>query len=491
MRRIYLTVVSLYACIALIPLVVPGTLTVVSLLIASALTLYYLVEAFRRGRRGLTFKRGLTELSILMVVVPIALAAIVLYEERVRFPSLLNALLAFGLTLITWNYMLMSPLAVYHKYRESQEVGRPLLYRPLVSVIVPARNEERTIGATIESILETDYEPKEIIVVDDASTDRTFEIASRYVSRKVRVLRREHGGRGKASALNFGVRFARGDVIVVVDADTLVGRRSITELVRRFQDPEVSAVSGNVLVRNKENLLTKLQAIEYILSFNFARRAMDVFGAVMIISGSFGGFRREVLFSTGMYDPDVVTEDFDITIKALKTGKIVQASSLAVAFTEVPRRLRDLYKQRMRWYRGAFEVLLKHRDALFNLRYGYLQRLVFPALIMQLLVIPVVDVGILFSLALGLIHGRFIPLLMQFALFSLIQLLIFLLSLQIAGEEDISLAILPLFVVGYKQMHEAWMIKALIDTILARAKGKRFEWGELEKEGLGLGYRPI
>ncbi len=489
MRRIYLTVAAIYACIALIPLVIPGTLTVVSLLIASVLTLYYLVEAFRRGRKGLTFKRGLTELSILMTVVPIVLAAVVLYEGHARYPSLLNALLAFGLTLITWNYMLMSPLAVYHRYREAQEVGRPLFYRPLVSVIVPARNEERTIGATIESILETDYEPKEIIVVDDASTDRTFEIASRYVSKRVRVLRREYGGRGKASALNFGVRFARGDVIVVVDADTLVGRRSITELVRRFQDPEVSAVSGNVLVRNKVNLLTKLQAIEYILSFNFARRALDIFGAVMIVSGSFGGFRREVLFSTGMYDPDVVTEDFDITIKALKTGKIVQASSLAVAFTEVPRRLRDLYKQRMRWYRGAFEVLLKHRDALLNLRYGYLQRLVFPSLIMQLLVIPIVDVATLFSLALGVIHGLFIPLLMQFALFSLIQFLIFLLSLQIAGEEDISLAILPLFVVGYKQMHEAWMIKALLDTVIARARGKRFEWEELEKEGLS--YRSV
>ncbi len=491
MWKIYLTVAALYAGIALIPLVIPGTLTIVSLIIASALTLYYLAEAFRRGKRGLSFKRGLTELSILMVVVPIALALVIFYEGCTRFPGLLNAILAFGLTLITWNYMLMSPLAVYHKYRELQEVGRPLLYRPLVSIIVPARNEERTIGATIESILETDYEPKEVIVVDDASTDRTFEIASRYVGKKVKVLRRESGGRGKASALNFGVRFARGDVIVVVDADTLVGRRSITELVRKFQDPEVSAVSGNVLVRNRVNLLTKLQAIEYILSFNFARRALDVFGAVMIISGSFGGFRREVLFSTGMYDPDVVTEDFDITIKALKTGRIVQASSLAVAFTEVPKRLRDLYRQRMRWYRGAFEVLLKHRDALLNLRYGYLQRLVFPALIMQLLVIPIVDVATVFSLALGIVHGRFIPLLMQFALFSFIQFLIFLLSLQIAGEEDLSLAILPLFVVGYKQMHEAWMIKALLDTIVARARGERFEWGELEKEGLDYRAGPI
>ncbi|MDK2383551.1 MAG: glycosyltransferase family 2 protein, partial [Candidatus Korarchaeota archaeon] len=345
MRRIYLTVAALYVSIALIPLVIPGSLTIVSLLIASALTLYYLAEAFRRGRKGLSFKRGLTELSILMVIVPIALAVVVLYEGQAKFPGLLNSLLAFGLTLITWNYMLMSPLAVYHKYRELQEVERPLLYRPLVSVIVPARNEERTIAATIESILETDYEPKEVIVVDDASTDRTFEIASRYVSKKVKVLRREHGGRGKAPALNFGMRFAKGDVIVVVDADTLVGRRSITELVRKFQDPEVSAVSGNVLVRNRVNLLTKLQAIEYVLSFNFARRALDVFGAVMIISGSFGGFRREVLRSTGMYDTDVVTEDFDITIKALKTGRIVQASSLAVAFTEVPRKLRDLYRQ--------------------------------------------------------------------------------------------------------------------------------------------------
>lgn len=157
--------------------------------------------------------------------------------------------------------------------------------------------------------------------MDDASTDGTFEVASRYQGPKVKVLRKEIGGMGKARALNFGLRFSRGEVVVLMDADTVLSREAIKELVRRLQDPSVSAVAGNVMVRNKVNLLTKLQAVEYVTTFHLLRKGLSVLGAVPIISGALGAFRRNILEATGFFDTDTITEDFDVTVKALKAAK--------------------------------------------------------------------------------------------------------------------------------------------------------------------------
>lgn len=484
MRTIYLTLSLIYLNLILIPILTGGILSLVSFCTAVLISSYFIAHAafFRSERPSYLGERSL---PFLLLVLPFLLSLTLSYDIQSRFERFLYSFLAFGLATITWHYMLLIPLAVHYRNLEERERGRPLLHRPLVSVIIPARNEERVIDYTIRSVLESDYEPKEVIVVDDASTDRTFEVASKYQGPRFKVLRREIGGMGKARALNFGLRFAKGDVIVFIDADTIISREAITELVRKLQDPNVSAVAGNVMVRNRVNLITKLQAVEYIATFHLFRKGLSVLGAVPIISGALGAFRRSVLEATGFYDADTITEDFDVTVKALKSGRVVQASSYAVAFTEVPEDLRSLYRQRLRWYRGAFEVLLKHRDVYaYRSGFGHLRALDFPLIIINNLLIPIIDFLAMISIALAILRGLIIPLIIQILLFSTLQILITLIALQIAGERELSLAVVPLFALGYKQFHEVLMLKCFLDVIYARLRGRSFGWTFVERRGL-------
>jgi cellulose synthase/poly-beta-1,6-N-acetylglucosamine synthase-like glycosyltransferase len=478
MRRIYLTLFLIFLNISLMPFFIGGMHTFLAYAFALIFAIYFSAQAFISMDSKLL---GGAALFSLLIIVPISLALVASLESLSTFETILYGIIAFGFTLISWHYLLLVPLAAYYKRMEEIEARKPLLYRPLVSVIIPARNEEKVIGSTIRSVLESDYEPKEVVVVDDGSTDRTFEIASIYQGPKVKVLRRELGGRGKARALNFGLRFARGEVIVLMDADTIISRDAIKELVRKLQDPRVSAVAGNVMVRNKVNLLTKLQAIEYIATFHLFRKGLSVLGAVPIISGALGAFRRNVLESSGLYDIDTLTEDFDVTLKALKSGKIVQASSYALAFTEAPEKLKSLYRQRLRWYRGAYEVLIKHRDA-FSL--SGLTMLDFSLILMNNLIIPLIDFLSIISIIIAILRGLIWPLIIQIILFSILQILINLFTLQLAGERDISLIFLPLFAIGYKQFHEILMLKCFFDVIIARMRGKSFSWTFIERRGL-------
>lgn len=485
MKGIYVTLSLMYLNLILIPIAIGGKLSLMAFLTAIAISSYFTFHAmaFRRSERPRYV--GEDFLPLLIIGVPLILSLIISYDVYSIFERLLYSLLAFGLTMITWHYLLLVPLAIYYRNLEERERKQPLIYRPLVSVIIPARNEEKVIGHTIRSVLESDYEPKEVIVVDDASTDRTFEVASKYQGPRVKVLRKEVGGMGKARALNFGLRFARGEVVVFIDADTLITREAIGELVRKLQDPNVSAVAGNVMVRNRVNLLTKLQAVEYIATFHLFRKGLSVLGAVPIISGALGAFRRDILEITGFYDADTLTEDFDVTVKALKAGKVVQASSYAVAFTEVPERLRSLYKQRLRWYRGAFEVLFKHKDVYrYPSGFGHLKALDFPLIIMNNLIIPFIDFLSIISIALAILRGLVLPLIVQVILFSTLQILITLISLQIAEEKDVSLAVIPLFAIGYKQFHEVLMLKCFLDVLHARLRGRSFGWTFIERKGI-------
>ncbi len=485
MRRIYLTLSLIYLNMVVITIVIGGLLTFVSFLLTVAMVSFFLVQAgiSLKSRRAKLIGEKLLPYTIF--IFPFIVALLTSYEIQNIYERILLSILAFGLTIISWHYLFLVPLAIYYKNLEEREREEPLLYRPMVSVIIPARNEEKVIEHAIKSVLESDYEPKEVIIVDDASTDRTFEVALKYQGSKVKVLRREVGGLGKARALNFGLRFSKGDVIIFMDADTLIGRDAIRELVRKLQNPSILAVSGNVVVRNRTNLLTKLQAIEYIVSFHLFRKGLSIFGAVPIISGALGAFRRDVVEVTGLYDVDIVTEDFDITVKTLKLGRVVQASSYAVAYTEVPERLGDLYRQRLRWYRGAFEVLFKHRDVMFyHGSFGHLRALDFPLMIMNNLLIPVIDVASIISIILAILRGLLIPLAVQVLLFSTLQFLITLAAIQIAGEENVSLAAIPLFAVGYKQLHELIMLKSFIDVLYAKLRGRSFEWTFIERKGL-------
>ncbi|MFB3906959.1 MAG: glycosyltransferase [Candidatus Eisenbacteria bacterium] len=232
---------------------------------------------------------------------------------------------------------------------------------PPVSILVPAFNESVTIQASIRSLLELDYPSFEILVIDDGSTDDTFLRASamegRYSGTRVRVLHKANGG--KASALNLGISAAHEDLILCVDGDSRIEPGSLRAAVRHFGDPKVGAVAGNVKVANRRNLLTRLQALEYVEGLNMSRRAQAFFRSVAIIPGPFGMFRRRVLREAGGYSEDTYAEDADLTLKILERGWRVRYEPNAIAFTEAPEGMRDLFQQRYRWSRGLLQAVKK------------------------------------------------------------------------------------------------------------------------------------
>jgi cellulose synthase/poly-beta-1,6-N-acetylglucosamine synthase-like glycosyltransferase len=352
-----------------------------------------------------------------------------------------------------------------------------VLFTPKVTFIVPAFNEEKGIARTIESLLDTNYAKKEIIVVDDGSTDKTADIAKKYEKFGVQVLIKQNTG--KASSINYALSYANGEIIITVDADSLVNKYAVDSIIRRFQDKNVMAVCGNVKVLNRINILTKLQALEYITDINLAKRAFDIFGSTLVVPGVFGAYRKSALQASGKMDIDTITEDFDTTMKSLKAGGVVQATSFALAYTEAPESLKDLYKQRLRWYEGTFQTLIKHRDIISNPRFGMTAEIGVPYLLMGIFFMPIVSfvsLGILIYLSLT---GYSFNTVVLVGMFILLESLLSLLSI-IIDEEDWHLIIFaPLFVIGYRQFRDFVKLKAFYNVIFKRSGG----WRRVERMG--------
>jgi cellulose synthase/poly-beta-1,6-N-acetylglucosamine synthase-like glycosyltransferase len=245
----------------------------------------------------------------------------------------------------------------------------------------------------------------------------------------------------------------------------------------------VAAVSGYIRVLNNNNHLTRAQELEYIVGIETLRRALDIFGAVMVVPGAFGAFKRYAIENTGYYDKDTVTEDFDLTIKVLKAYGAVGASSTAQAFTEAPATWKNLYKQRMRWSRGTLQTVIKHKDSILNSRYNYLHSIVIPILILSYLM-PFASYAALFGgIALALV-GQYYIFLYMLGLFFLIETFVVLLTISLNDSDYTLVAYAPAFVIGYKQFLDAVNIINVIAVAFKRKK----EWQKTERVG---GLPPI
>ena len=243
-------------------------------------------------------------------------------------------------------------------------------FEPLVTILVPAFNEETVIESSIRSLLELDYPAYDVLVIDDGSTDNTYlraaELEGYYGRATVRVVSKSNGG--KASALNTGIGLARTPFVLCMDGDSRLSAETLKHAMPHFRDPRVGAVAGNVKVVNRRNLWTTLQALEYIEGLNMARRAQGFVRAVNIVPGPIGVFRRDALSRVGGYDSDTYAEDADLTLKLLTDGWHIVYENRAIAYTEAPEQLLDLLKQRYRWTRGILQALKKHSSALFSPR---------------------------------------------------------------------------------------------------------------------------
>ncbi|HKU49468.1 MAG TPA: glycosyltransferase family 2 protein [Nitrososphaera sp.] len=418
---------------------------------------------------------------ICVFVLPLAVAAVYSIEVGSYFGtsfSVYSAVVAFSLALTFMYTFLNVPLTIYHKKLEDS-IPAPESF-PLITIIVPAYNEERTIAKTLDSLAEADYPKKEIIVIDDGSADNTFAEATQYRHKfgkdvlHYSVIQKPENS-GKSSAINHGLLFAKGEYVVTVDADSIVSRDGLKMIVKYFQNPSVAGVGGNVKVMNRTSLLTNCQALEYLVGINLWRRAFDIFGVVMVVPGALGAFNKKILRQAGNYDKDTLTEDFDITIKALKCGKVVQASSGAMAYTEAPATLGDLYKQRIRWYRGNMQTFVKHKDIATNSRYGMLRKYGYPVTVFTMLMLPILGVVIGIAGIIAILQGMWMFMLFSFLLFTSLQFVLSAIALLIDEKEDDWKVVLysPLMVVGYKHLVDLIIIKGVLDVAFGR---KRLGW---------------
>ena len=293
-------------------------------------------------------------------------------------------------------------LAQWFRSRRRERTHAGEGYEPFVSIIVPAYNEELVIKNTITSLLASTYENYEIIVVDDGSVDRTSEIVRENFSSDQRVKLYPATAGGKAAALNVGLRFAKGEIVIALDADTLFSSQTVGALAHRFLDPRMGAVAGNAKVGNRINIVTRWQALEYITSQNMDRRAFASLNCITVVPGAVGAWRRELIEQAGGFQSDTLAEDQDLTLSIRRMGYNIGYEEDAIAWTEAPDRLGTLARQRFRWAFGTLQCMRKHLDALFRPRYGALGFVALPNVwIFQILfplISPVMDLMLLYTL---------------------------------------------------------------------------------------------
>jgi len=245
---------------------------------------------------------------------------------------------------------------------------------PKITFGIPAHNEAETILKTINSILEADYpvDKKEIIVVDDGSTDNTSDVVHKFISTHnvpVKVIRKPNGG--KASALNVALDIATGEFFSVMDADSRISKESVKLSLSNFTDKQIGAVISRVRVDDPKNFLERIQRFEYIMS-SMVRKIMCNFGTLSITPGVLSIYRADVIRKLGgfTHDKNNLTEDLEIAMRLKYNGYLIKMEPESITYTHVPNTLSSLWKQRIRWARGYIYNHWNYRKMFFSNRHG-------------------------------------------------------------------------------------------------------------------------
>ena len=414
-----------------------------------------------------------------------------------------------------------------------------------VSLVVPAYDEAVSIVASVRALLALHYPSFEVIVVDDGSRDATFDrLASTFdlvptnrvipcdvpvraapdsvhVPRDGRtplvVVRKQNSG--CSDSLNVGINVARFPLVGTIDADSILDRESLLRVTRPFlDDPErvvatggvVRAVNGCQVVdgavieaRMPRRWLARIQVIEYLRAFMLGRVGWSSLGSLVLISGAFGLFRRDVVVGIGGFDADCVGQDFEIVTRIhrlmrqeRRDYRVVFVAE-PVAWTEVPSTARVLARQRRRWHRGLWEVLRKHRAMLFNPCYGRIGLIALPYYVVFDLLAPLLELLGLVLVPLGLLLGVVD---VGFAVWFLVFAYGygFVVSLAALAVEEFSFRRYPRWIdlatamgaaivenCGYRQFTAVWRLQGWWGAL----RGRQAVWGEMARQGFG-GLRP-
>ena len=362
---------------------------------------------------------------------------------------------------------------------------------PSVSVLIPAWNEEVGIVKTITSVLNTEYARLQIVVINDGSTDGTHERVVQFIDDYDRT---EHTGTtikylnllngGKARAMNRALAHAEGDIVITIDADSVMAPDTIANLVKHFDDPSVGGVAGNVIVGNRKKPIEWMQQMEYLYGF-FFKRADALFNAVYIIGGAAAAYRRNVLLEMGGFDHSIITEDIEMSTRILSHGYKTRYACDAVVYTEGPSDLKSLCNQRLRWKYGRIMTFIKHRKLFFSLRRTHNPYLTFAVLPIAvyaelLLLTEVVMLGVFFAYT--IITSDYMPLAF------VITLLTAVVGIQIVTDPKVRFHRNLLWIAP-----AAWLLfyavdmvefQALVRSLRRLASGKELKWQKWVRIGV-------
>lgn len=398
------------------------------------------------------------------------------------FNRVISAIFFLAMFLSVFKIVSLAILAIRQKRNSQKQIstGNPG-FTPKVSIIVPGYNEEITAPKTVENLLRIDYPDFEIIFVDDGSKDNTFKnIEAQYGHHpQVKVFTKPNGG--KASALNYGIGFATGDILVCIDADTVLKADAVSLMIPYFSDPLVAAVAGNVKVGNRKNLLTRWQSIEYITSQNFDRRAFDTLNAIMVVPGAIGAFRRDAVQKQGMFTTDTLAEDCDLTLRLLRSGYKIHTCNEAYAYTEVPETLHMLVKQRFRWTFGIMQSFWKHHDKMFVRSTPNLGWVVLPNMLLFQLILPVLSPLVDLTLLVSLFMPKGGILIALYFGYYFLDIVISAMAFRFDGEKFTLRDAFNLFLQRILYRQVLWYV--LVKGYLRAIKGELALWGILKRTG--------
>ena len=396
------------------------------------------------------------------------------------------ALFMIFLILSSIRILIIGMMAVLEKKRKSaiNDIVH-LPYHPFVSIIVPAYNEEVNAVSSIHNLLKCDYPHFEIIFIDDGSKDSTYQKVSEAFqgNQLVRVLTKENGG--KATALQFGINESKADYVVCIDADTKLASDAVSKLMRNFLDPTVhegkniGAVAGSVIVGNELNVLTKWQSIEYITSQNFDRKGFAYLNAITVIPGAIGAFKKEAIIDAGGFTSDTLAEDCDITLRILREGYTIANEPKAYAYTEVPEKLKQFLRQRVRWSFGVMQAFWKHKEWLFNNTKKSLGWVALPDMLLFKYIIPFFTPFADFFMLIGLMTGNADKIGFYFLIYVIVDSLIASISFAFEKQNPAKL----IWLVPQRLIYRWLMMFVFFKAIKRAIKGELQVWGVLKRTG--------
>jgi peptidoglycan-N-acetylglucosamine deacetylase len=393
----------------------------------------------------------------------------------------LHGFFLVAILLIIGRLLSIAILAIVQKIREKKSKTLDVDYKPRVSVVVPAFNEELNAVRTVDNLLKTIYPDLEIIFVDDGSKDNTYNKVSAAFENnpKVKVFTKTNGG--KAAALNYGIQYATGEILVCIDADTVLPADAIPKMIPFFANDKVGAVAGNVRVGNTVNMLTNWQSIEYTTSQNFDRRAFDAVNAILVVPGAIGAFRKTAMEDIDGFTTDTLAEDCDLTLRLLRAGYVIRSCNKALALTEAPETLNMFLKQRSRWTFGMMQSFWKHRDLLFISKKLNISWIALPNLLIFNFIIPFFSpiVDILFIA--GLFTYDAPEYIFFYLLYYVIDCIIAAMAYKFDKQKFTLKTALYLFVQRF--IYRQLLFYVLYKSYKKALKGELVSWGVLKRTG--------